>query len=312
MKKTIFISIAAYNEPDLVQTIKSALDMASHPDRLRFGVSCHYNDNNSPDLSMFNNLKKINIDYKAQLGCPPSRLNTFYLYDDEDYFLQIDAHMLFEENWDEDLVEAYENLKNYFEKPVISSYVPWWGREEDGSITGYNSNSSTSMPVLIPSSDLEYNKSQSHLMIYAYSHDYKDSFYKEHFLTSGHFIFCDKSFSTEILPDPLMLFGGEEPVLAIRLWTRGYRIFSINKAIAWHRNKFSGIKYNRDWRFDDRDLGELQKHYLRKMGKSLRRVKAICTGEIVGYWGAKDLESLKEYEKNLGVDFNKFYKEIGF
>lgn len=83
MKKTIFISIAAYNEPDLVQTIKSALDMASHPDRLRFGVSCHYNDNNSPDLSMFNNLKKINIDYKAQLGCPPSRLNTFYLYDDE-------------------------------------------------------------------------------------------------------------------------------------------------------------------------------------------------------------------------------------
>ena len=40
--KTILVHLPAYREPELIPTIKSALDNAEHPDRIRFGICRQY------------------------------------------------------------------------------------------------------------------------------------------------------------------------------------------------------------------------------------------------------------------------------
>ena len=40
---TIFVQIAAYRDPELADTVRSALGAAAHPERLRFGI-CHQFD----------------------------------------------------------------------------------------------------------------------------------------------------------------------------------------------------------------------------------------------------------------------------
>ena len=51
-------------------------------------------------------------------------------------------------------------------------------------------------------------------------------------------VFSDINFVYEVTPDPLITFGGEQQTIAIRSWTRGYRMFCIPKNIIWHKNKY--------------------------------------------------------------------------
>jgi hypothetical protein len=94
-KETIFISIAAYNEEDLEQTLDSALKNAYDSDRIYFGVYCHKSDSSHTDIKC-PNMKVIYVTYPNVLGVGLSRVNSASLYNGEDYFFQIDAHMLFE------------------------------------------------------------------------------------------------------------------------------------------------------------------------------------------------------------------------
>ena len=45
----IFVSIAAYRDPELVPTIKSALENAKYPERVHFGICRQYNPDDEFD-----------------------------------------------------------------------------------------------------------------------------------------------------------------------------------------------------------------------------------------------------------------------
>jgi hypothetical protein len=93
--KTIFIAIAAYNEIYIEQTISNAIEMAKFPDRLRFGVFSLNSDGQKPSFPEFNNVKVLTAQYNDLLGVCSSRMGALFLYNQEDFFMQIDAHMLF-------------------------------------------------------------------------------------------------------------------------------------------------------------------------------------------------------------------------
>ena len=46
--ENVFVAIAAYREPELELTIRSCIDNASHPERLRFGVCLQYDLDGPP------------------------------------------------------------------------------------------------------------------------------------------------------------------------------------------------------------------------------------------------------------------------
>ena len=56
MNDKIFISIAALEEPNLQKTIKNALNAATLPENISFGISLQYDQ--APDLSFIKNKVK--------------------------------------------------------------------------------------------------------------------------------------------------------------------------------------------------------------------------------------------------------------
>ncbi len=54
--RKIFIHLPAYREPELVPTIKSALENATHPNRLVFGICRQFNPKDG-----FDNVDEFNL-----------------------------------------------------------------------------------------------------------------------------------------------------------------------------------------------------------------------------------------------------------
>ena len=301
-EKTIFISMPAYNEEDLQQTIKSALSNAEYPDRIYFGIFYHNSEEQHENIN-YPNTRVIYAKYPNTLGIGISRANAASLYDGQDYFFQIDSHMLFEKKWDSKILLQMENLLNITDKPIISTYVPWWARLEDGTILQYSPESNFICSPMKYMGFLYEGHPAFTLDDKTYENG-KD--YIEHYGIAGHFIFTVGSFQQDVMPDPLDMFEGEEETIAVRAWTRGYRIFCIKNPIAFHKNKGIGILNPKDRRhyFGPQDEHDF---YVRKNKIFRKRTRDILTGKIVGYWGAESLEKLREYEMKAGIDFNKVY-----
>lgn len=245
-------------------------------------------------------------DYPTMLGLCAGRLNSLSFYNKQDYCLQLDAHMLFEKNWDTKIIRAYEEIKNKYEKPVISTYVPWWSIS--GDVINHYSNDSEAVcyPMTI---NKDIGNAEGYPKLTTEPFNWEDNRYKEHALVTGHFIFSEPSIIEDVSPDPQIMFGGDEITLALRLWTRGYQIFTIKSPIVWHLNKFNGDLYEKDRLMRSELPGKETLTHWERSNTSLERVKDILTGNILGYWGAPSLGKLKEFESVIDLDFNEFYKD---
>jgi hypothetical protein len=326
MNKTIYISIAACNEKDLYQTVLSAVSNATFPDRLYFGIVSHSFTRELQDLSDID--AKINcmyVSYPGPTGVGLPRLMASSLNNrSQDFYFQIDAHMIFENNWDVDLISSYEDIHQEFEKPIITTYGPWWYEDTAGCIKlsthphvsvnpydfkGVDGVSTGGLKV----GDFKANLFRRHLPVDGQQTDWRglSKDYNEHLLTAGGFFFTSMSFVSEVLPDPQIVFGGEEPSTALRAWTRGYRFFNIKKPICWHKNKLGDIPDKDDWRTPSNSVDKgVFSLFTENDLTSLKRVKDIFLGNILGYWGAPTLSLLKEYEEALGVSFVEYYDQV--
>lgn len=283
--------------------------MAKYPERLVFGIWCHTNDGTVPDLMEFDNVKIITAQYPTLLGVGAARMGAAFLYNNEDYYLQLDAHMLFQRNWDEVLINSYENIqqKENCQKPLITTYVPWWANDEDDNIMHYSPDSDwKSYPMRYVEDG--YTKAPVPIQE-TYNVDWSIKEYEEHYGLSAHFIFTVGEFVYEILPDIQIMFYGEEMTTALRAWTRGYRIFCIPDPIVWHYNKGVGKLYEYDRWVTVGDQFLFQ-DFLDKQEYSHQKTRDILTGKITGYWGAPDAKDIKLYEQASGFSFEEFYRKL--
>ena len=111
----IFIQIASYRDPELVKTIKSAIENAKKPQNLVFGIARQFHpDDKFDDLSEYNGDKRfriLDIPYNESKGACWARHLIQQLYKDEKYTLQIDSHMRFAQNWDEEMIKMIKQLQ---------------------------------------------------------------------------------------------------------------------------------------------------------------------------------------------------------
>ena len=302
--KTIYISIASYNEPYLDLMISNCLENAEYPERIYFGIWCHYNDGNRPNFDKYKNVIYGFTDYPTMLGTNVGRLNAMSFYNKQDYYLQLDAHMLFQKKWDTKIINAFQEIKKNYKNPIISTHVPWWSMS-NGKINYYNNELEVlCSPLKI---DTVVGNSEGYPKPTANPLPWGKENYKEHALVTGHFIFSEPSIIENVCPDPQIMYAGEEILQSLRLWTRGYRIFTIRNPIVWHLNKFDGDLYYKDRLMNTEVKGKEHDLHNYKNQIALERVEKILTGEILGYWGAPTLEKLKEFEKIVNVDFKEFY-----
>ncbi len=119
----LFVSIASYCDPLLPATLQRAVATAAQPQRLHFGV-VDQSPMGSPRVSTPPpaRLSQVQLDVRDARGPCWARAIAMSLYDGEDWFLQLDAHMDFDPGWDECLVAQAQALGAPRRRLAISSY----------------------------------------------------------------------------------------------------------------------------------------------------------------------------------------------
>ncbi len=120
----IFISIACFSDPDVVDTVEDALVQAADPERLIFGICLQAlsHDESYDALSEFSQVQLDRIPVEEARGPIYARSRCEALMEDEDYFLQLDCHSRFYTAWDEILIEELQSALELNERAVISHY----------------------------------------------------------------------------------------------------------------------------------------------------------------------------------------------
>jgi len=301
-KETILVHLPSYRDPELIPTIKDALDKAKYPKRIHFGICRQYHpEDGFDDLTEFKKDKRFKIYeclYTEAKGLPWARaIINEQLLTDEDYICQLDSHHRFAQDWDVTLIEMHNGLeKKGYKKPIVAGYSPLYDP--------FNDPAGRSMEPWQSQFVCFY----PHGTIFirpGLLHGYKDMTEPPmaRFLC-GHFDFARAEWAKEIKHDPDIYFSGEEINLTVRSYTHGYDFFHPHKIVVWHstmREERSGmLKWD-----DDAKRGVdwwNKQDYARKKIRCLFRTEEGI--DLTGY-DLGTVRTLAEYEAYAGVNFKE-------
>lgn len=298
---SIFISIASYRDPEVIRTIRSALDNASGIYDIYFGVVLQEHERDIPDLSWVHNISLVKMHPKEAKGAGYARSIAMDLYSGQDYFFQIDSHTIFEKDWDllcvSEFKKAQEISKN--DKIILSYFPPPFFIESNGTIS-FPTKDLERVPY--PTKQKPFNNKRNEWT--AKRIEFLDKSFKnpeESSTVLGGFIFSTGEITEQIPYDPEISFFGEEVCFAMRAWTRGWDIYSPSKKIAYHFYGRGG--YKKVWK--DSRLRVLSWKDIEEISKD-KQMRVLC-GIEQGVFGAGNIRSLEEYEKFCGQNFKEFY-----
>ena len=130
-ENTIYVSICCLGKDiELVNTIKSIYDKSKNKENIYVGITFigdnYFYKETVKHIKKYKNIKTSYYSNEECLGIGPARLYASYMYDEEDYFLQIDAHTYMFENWDKTLIDKYKSIKTTLnsDKIVLSGSLP--------------------------------------------------------------------------------------------------------------------------------------------------------------------------------------------
>ena len=285
MPNTIFIQIAAYRDPELLPTMRDALEKARCPGNLSFGV-CFQERADSPDyeaLKAFPRCRAVQIEPEQSDGVCSARAATQSLWRGETYTLQIDSHMRFVPEWDRILLEMLAPLG---ENAVLTCYCPGYEpgkplQRPQAYLLGADTFSMYGILLLEPRPSFCEMDSPA-----------PGAFW------SGHFSFSRSQLIQDVPYDPALYFHGEEISFAVRAWTKGYDLFYPHRAVCYHY-------YERGYRlthWSDHANWQLRDVLSQQRVRRLLEMEPIAK-EDFGPYGLGTVRSLKEYERFSGVDF---------
>lgn len=301
-KNSIFISIAAYRDSEIIPTVLDCIKKADKKSRLFFGICLQDTKKKYWQLKNLKKRHKLNmqiiyVDWKDSQGaCWARYIIQKKLYRNQDYYLQIDSHHRFIEQWDSVLVHLLNKKKAAgHNKAIIGGYCPAFDNENnqcnlDGvqmcAFDTFANDGDLMFKPLVLSSSL-----QSITDIPAR-------------YLSAHFLFSDGSFCIECPYDPNLYFRGEELSLSARAYTHGYEFFHPTFPIIWHL--YLRLKNPKHWDNHVKQNGFIIDSST-KDNKSKERIRKLLNMEKndikFGQYGLGTIKSLHDYELYAGLDF---------
>jgi hypothetical protein len=242
----IFISIASYRDPLLVPTIKDALAKAAHPDDLRFGICWqHGPEEGPPPFTGDSRFRILDVPYPQSRGICWARAEIMKLFDSEAWFLQLDAHHRFVQDWDVKLI--VQAARTGSPKPLLTAYAPHFQPDDPSSYRRPPVRRTGSAEL----SRIHPRRQRDPLFQTGRSPTGRSvpSPVRGPFV-SGHMLFAPGSVAANVPYDPHLNYSGEEITLAVRAFTSGYDIFHPTEMILWHEGanhpiaKLSGFRHD--------------------------------------------------------------------
>lgn len=308
MTDTIFVSVATYRDTICPKTLESMFTNAHRPMNVFVGI-CQQNDKGDVDCieeglknhpEFLNNVRILRLYHYQAKGPTYARFLCSTLYNNEDYFLQIDSHCLFVKNWDLILIKMIQDLKKHgVPKPVLSHYTPNYSdyqQEPDPK-----AHISTICKAWFTDTNL--------ISLQGAGWVQPDDLPRPNAYIAAGMFFCEGKFLNEIPFDPDLdfLFIGEELLLSARFYTHGWDIFTPNKNTIYHMyTRESDPKFWENQHIDSESASQKARYIL---GLDLERSKLTPRQlHLLDKYGLGKERTLDDYYRFAGIDIQK--KEV--
>jgi hypothetical protein len=299
----IFVSIASYRDPDLINTIKSIYYNAKNKEKIFFSIVCYEKDNAFEDISFIPQDQYIynKIDYTLADGtCHSRHLANSYLNNSFKYFLQIDSHTRVSKDWDEIIINEYERCKEKWgERYIFSRYASSFIKDKAGNEFFFPTATFDDVSSIPDNIDIRYTKlsivwdSTENLWrsCGVPMEDYEWG--EESYALSAHLIFCSSELMLEVPYDPYLYFLGEEVTLAIRFYTKGIKVVSLPVDILYHN--YDRSNYKRDYHWTDNLNWKIRDSFSRE------RLNQFFSCQNLGPYGILDKDKYDLYKHKSGM-----------
>ena len=285
MSSEIFVAIPSYADPDLPWTLDSAIRASSGAHDVHLSVCeqvTRYGATYCLDRT-FPDHVEVSVDNVGNtlIGLGAARSLAEAAYSGEDIQLQVDAHTRFVADWDKTVVRMVDRLGDL---AVVSSNMcadPW---SAPGRVPVVRFDHIRD--AVIPFGEVDLVEPDSGRVA---------EVYPSRTIMGGSVV--GAAWCREVPADPHIVFSGEEPTMAARLWTHGRELW--HGRVPWHTST-AGDERPSDlmpWSWPEWD--DLDKD-------SMQRVLALLTGkdgkELERY-GLGPVATLEEWMGYSGIDY---------
>ena len=294
----IFIQIASYRDPELLNTIKDCIEKSDNSQNLVFGLCWqHSKDDKWDNLDEYLDdprFKIVDVDFNESKGACWARNSLQQQYDGEQYTFQLDSHHRFIEGWDTELINMLEGLiEKGHKKPLLTSYISSYNPENDPEgrvnvpwLMNFDRFIPEGAVFFLPATIPNWETLTEPIPARFYS---------------AHFAFSLGSFVEDVPHDPEYYFHGEEISIAVRAYTHGYDLFHPHKIIAWHEYTRKGRTKQWD---DDKTWGNKNSNsHLRN--RKLFEMDGLEKDIDFGIYDFGTERTLEDYERYSGLSFKK-------
>lgn len=226
ISKKIFVSIASYRDPQIEDTINSLLVNQSGDNEIIIGVCLQDTEENYKKFKYINkeNVKISFIPYKESKGVSFARkLIQEKLFDNEDYFLQIDSHTRSCKNWDKILIEQLKKCPN--EKSILSTY-PNAFDPHDKEENYFKKNTCPYLKISFIDHLSKIHPTSAGVVP-------KDALIHGFWVAAG-FLFTTGEWCKEVIYNSDFYFTGEEDYLSVISYVKGYDVYTPDISTIWH------------------------------------------------------------------------------
>ncbi len=288
----IFVSIAAYRDPQLVPTVVDCIRKASKPERLRFGVCWQRGEEEMrPPFLEDPRFCVLDVPWQESRGACWARAEIMKLWQGESWFLQVDSHCRFATAWDTILLRATKETGS--DKPILSTYATPFTPGGNEVLSGgplqiaFQAFTPEGIPQLKP------------LALQRCGNSCRPN--RARFVSAG-FLFAHGRFVEEVPYDPDLYFMGEEAAMTVRAFTHGYDLFHPGETVLWH--DYLRADARKHWG-DHTETNSAVRPWGQLDEASRRKVQSLLRGEPVRSFGLGQARTLAQYEAYAGLSFRQ-------
>lgn len=287
----IFVSIASYKDSQLVPTIEDLFKNAKNPEHIRVVVFNQTDYTSSEDFKLFFEDKKVeiyNLDYRLTRGVCWIRHKIQSFIENEKYYLQIDSHMRFGQDWDVKFKDYLYECNSA--KPVLTFYPSAFDVEKGktqnniikNEIRGLNRKACSSLGISMDKNLCNIQNGD-------------DKPIPGTTIAAG-FLFAPIEYVKEVPYDPTIFWNYEESDQTYRGFTNGWDFFGLPECLIWHKYNTTGVMTHYKENPDSMHRENRSNDYAEKK---------YFSGDYEGQYKLGKERSLKEYEILNNIDFDK-------
>lgn len=275
----IFVQIASYRDKQLVPTIIDCIKKARYPNDLVFGIIDQL-ASGDPTPLLPQCCRYVRVNASDSRGVCWARNKAQSLYDGEDFYLQVDSHTRFDTDWD---VTLRHELECAGDKGILSMYPgQYWLNDKGKDVYG-----EAQTNITVPTG---WHPNQ---MLILEPRTVKLYCQRKALALAGGFIFTHGAFVSDVPYDPKIYFIGEEVMLSIHAFTRGWNMIHPTECPLYHF--YVRENATRHWT-DHKKWSDMN-------DASVQRVTDILQGRLPVFG---DVRTLDEYQAYSGINFTTY------